>query len=121
MGGPIDPWPWKAEGDTEYPLAETCRLLDFEKADVVPGIVSGTWFAVVSGSKPSISMSVQLVPRYYAKRPEYWEIEVVACLNGVNLPATGQYIATLPLDDILGTKGIEIVGAKKRKTIDVPN
>lgn len=51
---------------------------------------------------------------------EYWGIEVVGSLHGIGLPATGPYTVFLPLDGIIGTKGIEVIGATKKLQIAVP-
>ncbi len=68
------------------PQADSCRTIDFEKAEVVPGIVNNTWFLVVSGVKPYMNMKVELIPVVYITQPEYWIIEVVGCLPGIGLP-----------------------------------
>ena len=119
MGGD-DAFPWTTEDGTVLPPTESCRLIDFETVDVVPGIIKNTWFVIVSGTKPCVNMTVELRPRIYVRQPEYWGIEVVGCLPGVCLPATAPYHVSLPLAGILGTKGIEIIGATKREKRAVP-
>ncbi|GAA3665708.1 hypothetical protein GCM10022224_032500 [Nonomuraea antimicrobica] len=104
----------------ELPAPESVRLIDFEEARVVPGIVPDSFILVVSGTKPYLNMTVRLSPLVYVTQPEYWGIEVVGALPGVGLPATAPYTVALPLDGVLGTKGIEVVGATRRKTFDVP-
>ena len=104
---------------SELPAAESCRLIDFENTEVVPGIVNETWILIVSGTKNYANMDIKLAPRIYAKQPEYWGIEVVACLTGMGLPALAPYSASLPLDGIRGKKGIEIIGATCSKKIDL--
>ena len=104
----------------ELPAPQSCRLIDFDKAEVRPGFVDGTFFLIVNGNAPCFNMRVQLMPLIYIQRPEYWEIEVVGCQAGpVCLPAVKPYTETLPLDGILGTKGIEVVGASRRVKIEV--
>ena len=61
------------------PQPSSCRLIDFEKAEVVPGFVEKTFFLIVSGTKPWVTMTVQLSPLIYIKQPEYWGIEVIGC------------------------------------------
>jgi hypothetical protein len=106
----------------ELPKSETCRLINFEQAEVHPGIVSGTYILVVSGKKSYVNMEVYLKPLTYEreKMPEYWGIEVIGCLPGFGLPAFAPYTVTLSLEGIRGTKGIEVLGAKKSKKIKLP-
>ena len=88
------------------PAPETCKLIDFEECQVVPGIVNNTFFLIVRGTKPCINMQVSLVPMIYVQCPEYWRIEVVGCLpNGICLPAIGTYEETISLTGITGSKG----------------
>ena len=103
------------------PASQSCGLLDFDKAEVRPGIVNGTWILVVRGDAPCANMRIELVPLIYIQRPDYWEIEVVGCVAGpVCLPQTKLFTEALPLDGVLGTAGIEVVGASRRQQIRVP-
>jgi len=61
------------------PHSSTCRLINFEKADVVPGLVPKTFFLIVAETKPWATMKVELHPLIYIRQPEYWGIEVVGC------------------------------------------
>ena len=102
------------------PAPQSCRLIDFDVAEVRPGFVSNTWILIVRGEAPCANMRVELMPLVYVRRPEYWEIEVVGCLLGsFCLTQTKPYTEALPLDGILGTYGIEVVGANKREKIKV--
>jgi hypothetical protein len=98
---------------------QTCRLIDFEEAEVVflPG-VPPQHTLVVRGQKPYLNMKVLLVPAPHVGMPEYTPIEVVGC-NGT-LPAFGPYEETLPLEGLLGSKGVEVIGANRSQKIDVP-
>ncbi|HEX4815401.1 MAG TPA: hypothetical protein VFV66_21875 [Nonomuraea sp.] len=109
-----------AENFAELPASQSVRLIDFEEARVVPGIVPGTFILVVSGTKPYLNLRVVLSPLVYVRQPEYWGVEVVGALRGLGLPATAPYSVSLPLDGVLGTKGIEVIGATTRETFDVP-
>ncbi|MFF7456938.1 hypothetical protein [Kitasatospora sp. NPDC008115] len=110
-----------AENFTNRPAPESVRLIDFEEAKAVPGIVPGTFILIVSGEKPYESMTVRLVPLVYVRQPEYWGIEVTGSLpSGLLLAVTAPYTEALPLDGITGTKGIEVIGANKRERIDLP-
>jgi hypothetical protein len=103
------------------PASQSCKLVDFDEAEVRPGFVTGTWFLVVRGNAPCANMRVELVPLVYVQRPDYWEIEVVGCLaGGLCLPQAKPFTEVLPLDGILGTAGIEVVGASRRQKIKVP-
>lgn len=103
------------------PAAESVRLIPFDEAEVRPGFVPNTWILIVSGTKPCINMEVRLIPRIYIRQPEYWGIEVTGILpGGICLTATAPYTVSLPLDGILGTKGIEVIGSNKQEEIDVP-
>jgi hypothetical protein len=109
------------EAFQKLPASESCRLIEFEKAEVRPGIVSGTYFLVVCGNAPCMNMQVRLEPRVYVRQPEYWGIEVVGCLNGgICLTALRPFMELIPLAGITGTKGIEVIGATDTKTFDIP-
>ena len=102
------------------PQCESCRLIDYESFEVIPGIVNNTFFLTVKGVKPCLNMEVSLSPLSYVTCPEYWGIEIVGCLpGGICLPAIGNYDVVIPLAGVTGYKGIELIGASKRKTIDV--
>ena len=101
-------------------MSQSVRLIDFEGARVIGGFLPNTYILVVSGTKPYLNMNVELSPLTYIRQPEYWGIEVVGSLRGIGLPTTAPYSVSLPLDSILGTKGIEVIGAGEREQIDVP-
>jgi hypothetical protein len=102
------------------PRSSSCRLIDFDKAQVVPGFFPKTFFLIVTGTKPWITMSVELRPRIYIKQPDYWEIEVIGCQSGIGLPTKAPYHVALDISQSLGTNGIEVVGATRRERIKVP-
>ena len=102
------------------PTPTSVRLINFTRAEVRPGFLPKTWILIVSGTKPYVNMTVRLSPLIYIRRPEFWEIEVIGSLPGIGLPMTAPYTVALPLDGITGTKGVEVVGASKRKRIRVP-
>ena len=103
-----------------FPPSTTCRRLDFESAQVVPGFVNGTYFLVVSGKKPWASITVDLVPLIYITQPDYWGIEVRGCQTGIGLPMVAPFTAVLEITHVLGKRGIEVLGATNAKQIDVP-
>ena len=104
----------------KLPKPSSVRIIEFRTAKVVPGFIPNTWILIVSGTKPYLNMKVELKPLIYIRRPEYWGIEVVGSLHGIGLPATAPYTVSLPLDGIIGTKGIEVIGANKKQQILVP-
>ena len=61
-----------------------------------------------------------MVPLIYIRQPEYWGIEVVAWQTGIGLPRTALYQVSLDISHLLGTEGIEVIGATTRKKIKVP-
>lgn len=96
------------------------RVIAFEDAQVVPGIVNGTYFLIVSGQAPCLNMEVALMPLIYVRCPDYWEIEVVGTLpSGFCLPTVRPYTATISLTGITGSKGVEVVGSTDRQKFDV--
>jgi hypothetical protein len=97
------------------------RVISFDDAQVVPGIVNGTYFLIVSGQAPCMNMQVALVPRIYVRCPEFWEIEVVGTLpGGFCLTAIRPYSVTIPLTGIIGSIGVEVVGANRSEQFKVP-
>ena len=104
-----------------FPMATSCRLQNFDDYDLVPGFINETYFLRVRGTKGWVFMKVELVPLIYVRRPEYWEIEVVGCLSGFDLPRITKYetsfVALTPASGA-GTKGIIIRGANKKVKVD---
>ncbi|HEX5702181.1 MAG TPA: hypothetical protein VFX97_03080 [Pyrinomonadaceae bacterium] len=101
------------------PPSGSVRLVSFTSARVVGGFLPGTYFLIVRGTKPYVNMTVELSPLVYVRQPEYWGIEVVGSLPGIGLPTTAPYTVAISLDGILGTKGIEVIGANKKQKIAV--
>src|SRR5687767_11392275 len=79
------------------PAPGSVRLIDFKQAKVVAGFVTGTYFLIVSGTKPYLNMTVTLSPLIYIRRPQYWGIEVIGSLPGIGLPASAPYHVYLSL------------------------
>ncbi len=118
--------PFQIGGDDAFPLAganpsKTCSLIDFQHFEVVPGLKPETWFLTVGGTLSSISIRASLCPVYYPAQPEYWEIEVIGCVPPIVLPVEGVFLETIPVTDTMGKKGIEVVGATKRETWQLPS
>ena len=92
-------------------LLSTCRLLEFQDARVDEISADFSPYLIVSGLLPYANIRVELLPRMYIKRPEYWSIEVVGTLSRLALPSVTPYEIILPLDFPVGTKGIRILGS----------
>jgi len=102
--------------------AQSIRRVSFKTAKVVPGFVSGTHILIVSGETACINMKVRLSPLIYISCPEYWGIEVIGelqdghCIIGI-VPT--KFTVSRQLNGIIGSKGIEVLGAKQSKKIKV--
>lgn len=105
----------------QLPAPESCRLVDFDQARVITlRIFPPRHILTVTGTKPFLNMDVDLVPRQFIRRPEYWGIEVVGCLNDPSPAVLTPYSVSLELNGTIGTQGIEIVGASRSERIDIP-
>ena len=105
---------------TSNPTTESCRLIDFEEAEIRIGLLPNTFFLTVRGVQPCLNMKVRLVPLVYVDCPEFWGIEVVGCLpEGICLPAQGEYNVAIGLQGITGSQGIEVIGANRRQKFEV--
>lgn len=93
--------------------------VDFDQAEIVEEPNTETLFVVVSGYKPYANMSISLEPRVYTRQPEYWGIDVTGTIPDVGLPQIAPYVVTLPLNEILGIKGIEVFGSHDSLKIEV--
>lgn len=103
------------------PAPASCRLLDFESAVVVTlESFPPQYIVTVTGTKPYMNMQVDLIPLQYIRQPEYWGIEAVGCLNGVGLPVMTPFTISLRLGGIVGTQGIEVIGASTSERLEVP-
>jgi hypothetical protein len=107
----------------DLPKADSQRLIDFERAQILTLESFAPQFVLrVTGTKPFLNMEVQLVPLVFVQQPEFWGIEVVGRLpGGIGLPALAPYDVSIPLSGIIGTKGIEVIGASRSKRIRVPS
>jgi hypothetical protein len=99
---------------------QPAQLISFDRAIVRPGFVPNTYFLIVTGRKPHTNMHVHLSPLIYIAKPDYWGIRVVGTTLGIGLPVMTPYFITIPLQGIIGKKGIEVIGANKRLKLKVP-
>jgi hypothetical protein len=101
--------------------ASSSRIIAYETAQVVPGIINDTFFLIVSGGAPCFNMDVALSPLIYVTCPEHWGIEVVGTLKGgFCLTAVKPFSVAIPLAGIIGSKGIEVIGSNKSESFDLP-
>jgi hypothetical protein len=102
------------------PPSTLCRLINFDRAEVVHGIIPKTFFLIVRGEKSLATTTVELVPRIYIVQPDYWGIEVIGCQRGIGLPMQVPYMVALNISHVIGKHGIEVIGANKKQQIKVP-
>jgi hypothetical protein len=108
-----------AEAFRGNPVAESHRLLDFDAARIERVGIAGTPTLIVTGTAPCINMVVALSPRIYVTCPEWWGIEVVGHLpGGVCLTAIKPFEVCIPLPGIIGSRGIEVIGASNSERIE---
>lgn len=105
----------------ELPAPASTRVIDFDRAKIVTlESHPPQYVLVVSGTKPYVNMTVRLSPLTYIRQPEHWGIEVVGQLpGGIGLPALGAYEVSLPLAGIMGTEGVEVIGATRSEKLDL--
>jgi hypothetical protein len=110
---------------TDLPAPASTRLIDFDKAEIrTLRSFPPQHVLVVSGTKPFMNMEVTLEPLVFIRQPAFWGIEVVGRLpGGIGLPALAPYQVSIPLAGIIGTQGIEVIGATRSEKIciDAPS
>jgi len=100
------------------PQSEACRLIDFDEAEILSlKIFPPQYVLLVSGMKSYRNMDVSLRPRTYIRQPEYWGIEVVGSLPGLGVPALAPYTDSIRLAGLMGTEGIEVIGATRSEKL----
>ena len=102
------------------PQSAACRRIDFDSIEIRPGFITDTYFLIVRGTKPWVTMEVGLFPLIYIQQPEYWGIELIGCQGGIGLPMEAPFIVTLDISRHRGKKGIEVMGATRSEKRDVP-
>jgi hypothetical protein len=99
--------------------AQSVRRIDFDSCEVVGNFPGGD-VLIVRGEAPCLNMEVRLSPLIYIDCPEYWGIEVLGSLAGnICLTAMKPYCLAIRLDGITGSRGIEVLGARRSEQIDV--
>lgn len=103
------------------PVPTTCRLVDFDTAVVFSrGPAARPLTLVVSGQAPASNYKVTLEPVVYVQQPDFWEIDVVGCAEGIGLPVLTPYKVSLDITNTVGTRGIVVVGSNKAQRILIP-
>lgn len=98
------------------PKSQTCRVIDFDYAGVID--LGSRRLLVVAGMAPCSNMTVSLQPLVYIRCPEFWGIEVVGCIPGdICLEALKPFVVWIDLAGIVGSEGIEVIGAAKTEKI----
>jgi hypothetical protein len=101
------------------PAAQSIRRINFDSCEVVGNFPGGD-VLIVRGQAPCLNMIVALVPMIYINCPEYWGIEVIGYLPGsFCLTAMQPFVLTIPLAGITGSRGIEVLGARRSEQIEV--
>jgi hypothetical protein len=102
-------------------LLGECYPIDFSDVDIEWYAGEGAYQLTVSGMKPYANMDVSLSHEAYSGRPAFWRTAVIGCVkNGLVLPIATPYYVTMLLDQFVGSKGIEIVGASRSIRRGVP-
>ncbi|GIH02574.1 hypothetical protein Rhe02_06410 [Rhizocola hellebori] len=102
------------------------QLVDFESAEVIsPMIYPPQPTLVVSGEKPHPEMEISLEPLVYVSQPQYQGIQVVGKPALPDGPHVSPAIAPVPysvelrIDELLGSQGVEVIGATCSERKDV--
>lgn len=102
------------------PPSSAVRLVDFDRASLITLRTDPARYVLhVAGITPDANLAVDLVPLVYARRPGYWEIEVVGAVREASLPIPTPYSVVLPVTSTLGHDGVEVVGANRRERLVV--
>ncbi len=113
-------------GDNDWGFSQTpeslkiCGAIDYDTFQVVSGF-AGDYILIVEKKNPNPLINPSLVPREYIDQPDYWEIDLVGCLIGINPPPTRNcWPLSASLAQHMGKKGIKLVGATKTGQWDLP-
>jgi hypothetical protein len=104
-----------------WSLTGECYPIDFNGIDIEWYAGRGVYQLTVTGTKPYMNMDVSLSHEAYNGRPAYWRTVVIGCVkNGLLMPLASPYYITMNLDQFVGSRGVEIVGASRKVRRDVP-
>ncbi|WP_141700692.1 hypothetical protein [Methyloceanibacter superfactus] len=89
----------------------SCDPIDFDSVKIEYRRDRG-YQLTITGIKPYTNMEVSLNSEPYDRKPAYLRTVVVGCVkNFIVVPLETPYYLTVPLAPLMGTKGVEIVGA----------
>lgn len=97
------------------------KLTTFDVAEIRSSKFNGDLFLYVEGEMPEIGWNVIIAPRIYHDKPEYLEVEILR----VQAPANqyGEradiYKLSIPLNDIIGSKGVKVIGLDTSQSLDL--
>ena len=100
------------------------QLIDFERADVITPMIYPPRPTLVVSGMTNIPVDVTLVPLVYVSQPRHWGIQVVGSVEDGG-PRPTQPIAAIPyaveldLAGVIGTEGVEVIGATMTEQIAV--
>jgi hypothetical protein len=125
MNAAAQPLPGRAPSPSilqpAWSLTGECYPIDFSDVDIQWYAGRGVYQLTVSGLRPFTNMEVSLSHEAYDGRPAYWRTVVIGCVkNGLLLPLAAPYYITMNLDQFVGTRGVEIVGASRAVRRAVP-
>ena len=93
--------------------------VDFDKAEIHTEGGHGA-VLTVTGNTPSSSARgcpVKLVPATYSAQPEFWRVEVLWDRADAIFQALCPFEVSIAIDDIRGTRGIEVVGGTRSEQL----
>ena len=104
-----------------WSLTGECYPIDFNGIAIEWYAGRGVYQLTVTGVKPYMNMDVSLSHEAYNGRPAYWRTVVIGCVkNGLLMPLASPYYITMNLDQFVGSRGVEIVGASRKVRRDIP-
>src|SRR5262245_44003253 len=102
-------------------LTGECYAIDVNVIDIEWYAGRGVYELTVTGMKPFMNMDVSLSHEAYSGRPAYWRTVVIGCVkNGLLMPLASPYYITMNLDQFVGSRGVEIVGASRKVRRNIP-
>lgn len=101
------------------------KIIDFDRAELRRVPFQDSLYLWVSARTTGSGTELQLAPRIYHDRPDYWGIEVVAinpprAANDAGDPDEARAAErAVPLTGITGTHGIRVIGASHSQLIEI--
>jgi hypothetical protein len=121
FAGPLIDKPHTPEVVPAWSLTGECYPIDFTGIDIEYYAGRRVYQLTVTGMKPFTNMDVSLSHEAYNGRPAYWRTVVIGCVkNGLLIPLAAPYYVTMNLDQFVGSRGVEIVGASRKVRRAVP-